>query len=150
MNKAINYVIIFTLMIVILLLIFIYIQVFAINKNTKHVALEHIGLESYLVQGQTKGELIRTYLPPHSEPYFNIAISYPAATPPQGLEFQVFNDNNKEVSYRTTVIKETNDYKEIRVYFDNTGSKYYTVNYTLPIHANNFDTTEIVFTELRV
>lgn len=150
MNKTVEYGIIFTLMIVVLLIIFIYIHVFTINKDTKHVALEHIGIESYLVQGQTKGELIKTYVSPHSEPYFNIAVSYPSGTAPNGLEFQVFNDKNNEVSYRTVITKESSDYKQYRIYFDNTDSSYYTVNYTLPVHANNLDTVEIVFTELRV
>jgi hypothetical protein len=149
MNKNIESAIIFILMIVILLLVFIYIQVFAVNKDTKHVALEHFGIESYLIQDRDRSELSKFYINPHSEPYINIAVSYPSATPPVGLKFYVYNDQNKEVSYRESTLKETNDYKAIRLYFDNTNSKYYTVNYTLPENANNDDTIEVVFMEVR-
>lgn len=150
MGETTDLYIIYTLMVIVLALIFIYIYVFAVNKETKHIALDTLGIDTFLAEGNVKQEIMRTYLNPHDEPYINIAISYPEDKKPVGLSFQIFDDSNKEVSYSIVVLKETKTYKSIRIYFKNNKSKYYSVNYTLPINESNVDSVNIMFIELKI
>jgi hypothetical protein len=142
--------IIYALIIISLLLIYIYIYVMVIHSPTKHISLNTLGIDTFLTEGNVKKEIMRTYLNPHYMPYINIAVSYPSDKKPIDLNFQIFDEKNKEVSYNTVTLNETETHKSVRIYFQNNGSKYYTLNYTLPVNANNFDTINIMFVELKI
>jgi hypothetical protein len=137
------------MMALLIMIIFLYIWIFVVKKNVDLLGLEHVDIESYLVEDASDEVMLKFYNKTNAtKPYINIAYNY--TTTPIGLDFKIKNPEGNIVSYKTLTMKENNNYKELRIYFNNTKSKYYTVRYNLTDDATNANNIEIVRLELKV
>lgn len=151
---------IFTIFLIILtliiLVIYIYVWVFEIrpindsSNNIILLGLESMAVENYLKQGKTIPATLLTFYEKPNQTDTYIDISYTYTTAPSGLSFTIYNSDDSSVIKSSKIIKNTNNFKEERIYFNNTGSNYYTIKYTLDENNNNSNNIQIARIELKV
>jgi hypothetical protein len=110
------------------------------------LSLKDISFSSYLQRNVTDQSLITFYEQPNEKPYIDIFFTY--TTIPVGLEFRILDGDSKVVSSSRSLVVEKTGHSQWRYPFENNGSQFYRLQYSLSNTSSNTNNVAITRVEL--